>query len=400
MSILASRPDGTTMRDPVGRYGGQLIGEDDIDAVGEALRSDWLTQGPLVARFEAAMAEYLGARYAVAVSSATAGLHLASLAAGFGPGDEVVTSPISFVASANCVAYTGAKPVFADIDPDTLGIDPAQVRARTTAATKGVIAIHFAGHPCDMPAISAFAHERKLAVIEDAAHAVGTRYTVDGRTHRVGDCAHSDMAVFSFHPVKQMTTGEGGLVTTNRADLYERLTQLRTHGITRAPERMERNDGPWYYEQHALGFNYRLTDLQCALGLSQLRKLDAFIARRREIVAAYNRAFAANDELITPTQRDGTEVSWHLYVLGFRGIDRRRAYDALRARGLGVNVHYIPIHLQPYYRERYGYAAGDFPQAERYYDRSLTIPLHPGLSDADVAQVIGSVNGVVAELRA
>src|SRR5436190_5172876 len=267
------------MSNPVARYGGQIIGDDDIRAVTEVLRSDWLTQGPMVSRFESAMAEYLGARYAVAVSSATAGLHLAALAARFCPGDEVITSPISFVASANCVAYAGARPVFADIELDTLCIDPEQVRARASAATKGVIVVHFAGHPCDMASISEFARERRLVVIEDAAHAVGSRYGVGGDSFRVGACAHSDMAVFSFHPVKQMTTGEGGLVTTDSAELFDRLSLLRSHGVTRAPAQMRRDGGPWYYEQHALGYNYRLTDFQCALGLSQLAKLDGFIDR-------------------------------------------------------------------------------------------------------------------------
>jgi len=249
-----------------------------------------------------------------------------------------------------------------------------------------------------MAAIGEFAKMRGLVVIEDAAHAIGTQYSIEGRTFRVGECAHSDMCVFSFHPVKQMTSGEGGMVTTNRADLYERLCSLRSHGITREPARLDRNDGPWYYEQTMLGLNYRLTDLQCALGLSQLRCLDSSIARRREIFAAYSAAFLGVPELVTPIQYPGTSVSWHLYVLEFRGIDRRLAYDSLRARGVGVNVHYIPIHLQPYYREHYGLRAGDYPRAEAYYSGAITIPLHPGLTDADVEYVIKSVRSTISEL--
>jgi perosamine synthetase len=243
-------------------YGRQSISEDDIAAVVEVLRSDWLTQGPVVERFERAVAEYCGARYAVAVANGTAALHLAALAAGFGPGDEVITSPITFVASANCIAYTGAKPAFADIDPRTYCIDPEQIRSRLTPATRGLIPVHFAGQPCDMAAIAEVARERGMVVIEDAAHAIGASYQVDGVTSKVGCCAHSDMTIFSFHPVKHITTGEGGMITTNNEDLYKKLLLLRTHGITRDPQLLSRSDGPWYYEQQVLGYNYRITDIQ------------------------------------------------------------------------------------------------------------------------------------------
>lgn len=380
-------------------YGRQSISEEDIQAVVEVLRSDWLTQGPAVTRFEKAIADYCGAKYAVAVANGTAALHLAALAAGFGPGDEVITAPVTFVASANCIVYAGATPVFADIDPQTYCIDPDQVRRKTTPATRGIIPVHFAGQPCDMAAIHTIAREKNLTVIEDAAHAIGASYQVGGETCRVGSCAHSDMTIFSFHPVKHITTGEGGAITTNSRELYERLCLLRTHGITRDPERLEKNDGPWYYEQQALGFNYRITDLQCALGLSQLQRLDRFVQRRRAIVAQYEAAFAAHPELIAPYQAESRNSSWHLYVLGFRSLDRKSVFEVLRRRGLGVNVHYLPVHLQPYYRDRFGCAAGDCPQAEGYYQRSLTLPLFPDMTDDDVRYVIDTVFASLDEVR-
>lgn len=380
-------------------YGRQDISDEDIQAVVEVLRSDWLTQGPAVERFERAVAEYCGARYAVAVANGTAGLHLAALAAGFGPDDEVITSPITFVASANCIVYCGAKPVFADIDPQTYCLDPRQVETKLSGTTRGLIPVHFAGQPCDIAAMAAIARKNDLAVIEDAAHAIGASYEVDGRRFKVGCCAHSDMTIFSFHPVKHMTTGEGGMITTNSAELYEKLCLLRTHGITRNPQRLTTSDGPWYYEQQALGFNYRITDIQCALGLSQLKRLDSFVARRREIVAAYNEAFWGHGSLFSPFERPGAYSSWHLYMLGFRGIDRGIAFDRLREKGLGVNVHYIPVHLQPYYRKRFGTAAGDFPCAEAYYREAVTLPLFASMSEDDVRYVIQTVLETVEELR-
>lgn len=380
-------------------YGRQSISEEDIQSVVDVLRSDWLTQGPAVTHFERAIADYCGARYAVAVSNGTAALHLAALAADFGPGDEVITSPNTFVASANCIAYVGATPVFADIDPATYCIDPVQIRKRLNTKTKGIIPVHFSGQPCDMAATQSLAHEHELTVIEDAAHAIGASYEVDGQHYNVGSCAHSDMTIFSFHPVKHITTGEGGAITTNSTELYEKLCLLRTHGITKDPARLTRNDGPWYYEQQALGFNYRITDLQCALGASQLQRLDAFVERRRNIVDVYNQAFSASKELIIPAQRTSANSSWHLYMLGFHSLERSTVFDALRAKGLGVNVHYIPVHLQPYYRDRYGCADGDYPCAEGYYRRSLTLPLFPAMTDDDVRYVIESVLTSIEALR-
>jgi UDP-4-amino-4,6-dideoxy-N-acetyl-beta-L-altrosamine transaminase len=381
-------------------YGRQWITDEDVQAVVDALRSDWLTQGPLVAEFERAIADSCGARYAVAVANGTAALHLAALAAGFGPGDEVITSPITFVASSNCVLYAGATPVFADIDPQTYCLDPQQVQARLTGATKGLIPVHFAGQPCDMPALSAIAKARGLTVIEDAAHAIGATYQADGRIHRVGGCAHSDMTIFSFHPVKHVTTGEGGLITTNDEALYQKLLLLRTHGITRDPALLERQEGPWYYEMHALGFNYRLTDFQCALGLQQLKRLDAFNQRRREIVRAYNEAFAAEPELITPFEHPEVASSYHLYVLQFRTLDRLEVFNRLKEKQLGVNVHYIPVHLQPYYAKTFGFAPGDYPQAEAYYSRAISIPMFPRMTDNEVARVIAAVRETIRELSA
>jgi len=379
-------------------YGKQDISEEDIEAVVEVLRSDWLTQGPVVERFERAVAEYCGARYAVAVANGTAALHLAALAAGFGPGDEVITSPITFVASANCIVYSGATPVFADIDPQTYCLDPRQVETKLSRKTRGLIPVHFAGQPCDMASMFAISRRHNLVVIEDAAHAIGAGYEVNGRKFRVGSCAHSDMTIFSFHPVKHMTTGEGGMITTNSPELYEKLCLLRTHGITKDPQRLTASDGPWYYEQQALGFNYRITDIQCALGLSQLKRLDSFVARRREIVAAYNEAFDGHKDLIIPFERQEAHSSWHLYMLGLRAIDRAAAFERLREKGLGINVHYIPVHLQPYYKERFGTSMGDFPHAEEYYRGAVTLPLFASMTGDDVRYVIQSVLDTVVEL--
>jgi UDP-4-amino-4,6-dideoxy-N-acetyl-beta-L-altrosamine transaminase len=380
-------------------YGRQSINEDDILEVVNVLRSDWLTQGPVVEEFERAIADFCGAKYAVAVANGTAALHLATLAAGFTVGDEVITTPITFVASANCIAYVGATPVFADIDSQTYCIDPVQIRLKLTNRTKGLIPVHFTGQPCDMEAIKAIAEERQLIVIEDAAHAIGATYVAGGETFKVGSCAHSDMTIFSFHPVKHMTTGEGGMVTTNNPKLYEKLCLLRTHGITKIAEKMTRNEGPWYYEQHELGFNYRITDMQCALGLSQLERLDNFVARRRQIASEYSKAFSGCRELIVPAQRADTHSSWHLYMLRLHSVDRGKVFSLLRERGVGVNVHYIPVYLQPYFQEKFGCAKGDCPRAEHYYQGAITLPLYPDMTDEEVAYVIDAVIAIAQELK-
>ncbi|RLB70831.1 MAG: UDP-4-amino-4,6-dideoxy-N-acetyl-beta-L-altrosamine transaminase [Deltaproteobacteria bacterium] len=372
-------------------YGRHSLGTDDIQAVLKVLESDWLTQGPMVQKFEEAFASYCGARHAVAVSSGTAALHLAALAAGFASGDEIITSPITFVASANCVAYVGARPVFADIDPQTGCIDVREIARRLTPATKGIIPVHFAGQPCDLGAIAALARENGLTVVEDAAHALGSSYLIDGEEFRTGCCAHSDMTIFSLHPVKHIAAGEGGVITTNDEKLYQRLCLLRSHGITRDVDRMETNDGPWYYEMQTLGFNYRITDFQCALALSQLKKLDDFVARRRAIALKYRQAFENELALGLLAEHPNARSSYHLFVILALGPDRAELFRALRKKNIGVNVHYIPVHLQPFYRENYGYRAGDYPLAEEYYRRAVTIPLYPAMSDNDVNLVIEAV---------
>lgn len=394
-------------------YGHQWIEEDDVAAVTEVLRSDWLTTGPWVERFEGALAEAVGARYAVAVCNGTAALHLACLAAGVGPGDVVVTSPITFVASANCALYCGAMPIFVDIDPETRNLSPVRLRhAAGIAKFAGrplqgaVIPVHYAGLPCALPEVAAVAGAHGLVVIEDACHALGAEYRVeDGSWCRVGSCRHSAMAVFSFHPVKHITTGEGGAVTTNDPELYRRLLLLRNHGITRDPDRLGAQPGGWYYEQQELGCNYRLTDIQAALGLSQLRKLDRFVARRRALAALYDVALAGLDELLTlPPEPEGYWSAYHLYAVQLRlerlRGGRRAVYDALRAAGIGVQVHYLPVHLQPYYRDRLGYEAGDFPAAEAYYEGTLSLPMYPQLSDADAARVAATLRQTIMALVA
>lgn len=378
----------------------QWIDEEDIDAVIGALRGSWLTQGPTVAEFEARMAAYCGARYAVAVATGTAALHCAAFAAGVGPGDDVVTSPITFVASANCAAYLGATPVFADIDPQTLTVDPAALAGRISPRTKALIPVDFAGHPAEMDDIMALARRHRLIVIEDAAHSLGATY----RSRRVG--ALADLTVFSFHPVKAMTTGEGGMILTDDPALYEKLLLFRTHGITSRPERLDdRSEGPWYYEMQALGFNYRITDLQCALGISQLRKLDRFVARRRDIARRYAEGLADLSELVDiPRERGDVLSAYHLYVVQLKPhrlrASRREVFSALRQRRIPVQVHYLPVHLQPYYRQRFGYRRGDYPQAEQYYERCLTLPLYPRMSDAEVARVIDEVRQAILAARA
>ncbi|MDZ7308500.1 MAG: UDP-4-amino-4,6-dideoxy-N-acetyl-beta-L-altrosamine transaminase [candidate division KSB1 bacterium] len=379
-------------------YGRHWLDEEDIAAVVEVLRHHHLTQGEKVAEFEQALAQYCGAKYAVAVANGTAALHCAALAAGFAPGEEVITSPLTFAASANCIVYLGGRPVFADIDAGTRNLDPAEVARRLTPKTRGLIPVHFAGRSCDMPVFAELARRHNLVVIEDAAHALGSEYEAGGTCLRVGACAHSDMTIFSFHPVKHVTTGEGGAILTNREDLYQRLLLLRSHGITKNPQLLERNEGPWYYEMQALGFNYRLSDIQCALGLSQLRKLSQFIARRAAIVARYNAAFGTHPALIPP-QVPRALTAWHLYVLEFDlarlDCDRRTIFLELQQAGLGVQVHYIPVPLLPYYRRQFGTRPGDYPRAERYYSRALSLPLYPKLTDAEVERVIETVFTVV-----
>ena len=367
-------------------YGRQSLDQADIDAVVEVLTSDWLTQGPTIERFEAAMAERCEAGFGVAVCNATAALHIACLAAGLGEGDRLWTSPNTFLASANCGRYCGAAVDFVDIDPQTWNLDAValadklDVAERAGTLPKVLVAVAFSGQSADMRAIRDLSRRYGFVVIEDASHAVGARYA--GRPVGCGEFA--DMTVFSFHPVKIITTGEGGMVLTNRPELAERLRRLRSHGMTRDPAQMdEPPHGPWYYQQVELGFNYRITDMQAALGLSQLGKLDGFLARRRALVTRYQ-ALLAELPLTLPALQPEAESAWHLYVVRVQterlSISHREVFDGLRAAGIGVNVHYIPVHLQPYYRDL-GFKPGDFPEAEAYYAQAISLPMYPAMTD-------------------
>lgn len=369
-------------------YGRQWIDEDDIEAVAETLRSDYLTTGPKIAEFEKLVADYAGAKYAVAVSNGTAALHIACLAAGIKEGDEVITTPITFVASANCILYCGATPVFADIDPASYNIDPNEIRKKITSRTKAIIAVHFTGQPCAMDEIRQIAEEHNLLVIEDAAHALGADY----KGKKIGSI--SDMTTFSFHPVKHITTGEGGMVMTNDKELYQRLCLLRSHGITRDKSLMTEHHGPWYYQQLELGYNYRITDIQCALGISQMKKLDSFIARRREIARKYNKAFEGMDNIIIPVQKEGCNNSWHLYVIQVCNKDRLEVFDGLTAKGIGVNVLYIPVYTQPYYRN-HGYADVVCPNAEKAYSGFISLPMYAKLTEEEQDYVIEQVKDLL-----
>ncbi len=373
-------------------YGRQCIDEEDIQAVAAVLRSDFLTTGPAVGEFEEALAKIAGAPYAVAIANGTAALHAAAAVAGIGPGDEVITSPITFAASANCALYVGATPVFADIDEKTYNIDPADVERKITPRTKAIIPVHYTGQPCDMDALADIAGRHKLTLIADGAHAVGASY----KGKAAGSLA--DMTTYSFHPVKQVTTGEGGAIVTADKKTYEALLSFRSHGITRDPAKLLQNRGPWYYEQQTLGYNYRMTDFQAALGTSQLKKLPAFLQKRREFAQRYTEAFCELDGVIAPWQNPDGESAWHLYVLQLQlarlDAGRDEIFQELWNKGIGVNVHYIPVYLHPYYQQL-GYKKGLCPKAELLYESIITLPLYPGLSDADVEYVIESVQSVI-----
>jgi UDP-4-amino-4,6-dideoxy-N-acetyl-beta-L-altrosamine transaminase len=377
-------------------YGRQSISRSDIDAVSEVLGSDWLTQGPMVPRFEADVAGYVDAPFAVAVSSGTAALHVACLAAGLGSGGLLWTSPITFVASANCGRYVGADVDFVDIDPATLCMSAGALEHKLIEADRAgklpdvVVPVDMAGQSCDMTAVRALADRYGFLVIEDASHAIGA--TFEGS--KVGSCRFADMTVLSFHPVKIVTTGEGGMITARDSRHAERSALLRTHGITRDASLMEREpDGPWYYEQIDLGFNYRMTDIQAALGVSQMTRIEEFLARRRELAARYDEALS--DLVATPSVDPRGASAWHLYVIRVEADRRREIFDSLRGTGIGVNVHYIPVHLQPYYR-RLGFEPGDFPDAERYYGGAISLPLYAGLSDSDQDKVLAAVRSAVS----
>lgn len=382
-------------------YGRQNISEDDINAVIRVLRSDWLTQGPAVDHFESSVGKYCGARYSVAVCNATSALHLACRVLGLGHGDLLWTSPITFVASANCALYCGADVDFVDIDPHTYNISVDSLDAKLREAQKVgrlpkvIIPVHFAGQSCAMEDIARLAKQYGVSVIEDASHAIGGRY----KDSTIGSCKFSDLTVFSFHPVKIITTGEGGMALTNREDLYEKLLSLRSHGITRNPELMEgESHGPWYYQQTDLGFNYRMTDIQAALGTSQMKRLDEFVARRRVLADRYNEELQGFP-LTLPWQHPDTFSPFHLYVIRLRceeiGKTHRQVFESLRSAGIGVNLHYIPVHTQPYYA-RLGFKMGSLPEAEKYYSEAISLPLYPGLSDQNQDTVINVLRDVLA----
>jgi len=384
---------GEATRDTLLPYGRQWIDQTDVEAVIQTLQSPFLTQGPKIKEFEEAVAQYVGANYAVAFSNGTAALHGACFAADIGEGDEVITTPMTFAASANCVRYCGGKVVFADIQPDTYNIDPKEIRALITDKTKAIIPVDFTGQPTDLNEIMELASERNIVVIEDAAHSLGAEY----KGRKVGNIAH--LTMFSFHPVKHVTTGEGGVITTNSEEYYEKLLLFRSHGITRDKELLEcTNEGDWYYEMHELGYNYRITDIQAALGSSQLSKIDKFVTKRRKLAEQYNDAFKNNNALITPHQNFDRESSWHLYVIQLKlsqlKCGRKEVFDALRKENIGVNVHYLPVHYHPYYK-RLGYTKGIAPHAENLYEGIISLPLFPAMTDLDVEDVVNAVNKVI-----
>ncbi|MDD5680785.1 MAG: UDP-4-amino-4,6-dideoxy-N-acetyl-beta-L-altrosamine transaminase [Candidatus Omnitrophica bacterium] len=372
-------------------YAHQYIDLSDINAVRRAVASDWLTQGPRVKEFEEVLCGYTGAKYAVAVSSGTAALHLAMMALEIGRGDETVTSPITFSASANCAAYVGAVPRFADIDDNTCHIDIEKLRyllrdSRRSNKVKVVVPVHFTGSVSDIAAIRDICDKNGIKIVEDAAHAVGSTYKTGGKWVKVGSCRHSDVTIFSFHPIKNITTGEGGAVLTNDKKIYEKVSRLRHHGICR-PE----NGPKWFYDIPQIGFNYRITDFQCALGMSQMKKIDKMIKIRREIVDTYNNAFSGVEEIRLPHEIKNTRTAYHLYVIRIPAGARNRLYDYLMRKGILTQVNYIPVHLLTYYKKSFGYHMGDFPVAEKYFSECLSLPLYAGLSGQDQKRVIKEI---------
>ena len=375
-------------------YGKQSIDENDIDAVVEVLKSDFLTQGPAIEKFEKCVAEYCGAKYAVAVTSATAALHISCLSAGLGKDDILWTSPITFTASANCGRYCGADVDFVDIDPSTYNMSIAELEKKLQAAEikpRVVVPVHLAGQSCEMDKIYKLSQKYGFKVIEDASHAIGADY----KETKVGCCKYSDMTVFSFHPVKIVTTGEGGMVLTNDKDLYEKLVLYRSHGITRDPKLMTGTaDGPWYYQQIDLGFNYRMTDMQAALGYSQMQKVNEFVSKRRYLAKRYNELLKNINGIQLPDQNEDTKSSWHLYVVrvDFSKISKTKnqIFAEMKEKGICLNLHYIPVHTQPYY-ENLGFKGGDFPNSEKYYEEAFTLPLYYSLTDEQQDHIVKSL---------
>lgn len=381
-------------------YGRQDITQADIDAVVAVLQSDFLTQGPMVPRFEQAVADYCSARHALAVNSATSALHVACLALDLGPGDWLWTSPLTFVASANCGLYCGAQVDFVDVDPRTYNLCPEALARKLEVAEKQgclpkiVVPVHLCGQPCDMQAIHALAERYGFKIIEDASHAIGGKY----KGEPIGNCRYSDITVFSFHPVKIITTAEGGMALTNSAELANKMALFRSHGITRDPAQMtHESDGPWYYQQIELGYNYRMTELQAALGLSQMDRLDTYVARRHQLAARYDKLLA-DMHVTTPWQNPDSYSALHLYVIRLQlekiQLSHRQVFDLLREHGIGVNLHYIPVHTHPYYQKK-GFTLGDFPEAERYYSAAISLPIYSGLTDDQQDEVIASLRSIL-----
>ena len=358
-------------------YGHQSIDKKDIEEVIKVLKSDWLTQGPKIEQFEKAITKYCGAKYAVAVSSGTAALHSAYIVSGIKPGDEVITTPLTFAATANMLVQCGAKPIFADIKKDTLNINPEEIEKKITHKTKAIVTVDFAGLPCDYDEVFKIAKKHNLLVIEDACHALGAEY----KGKKIGSLA--DMTILSFHPVKQITTGEGGMILTNNKIFYNKLKIIRNHGIIKKPE-----NGKWYYEIEEPGFNYRITDFQCALGLSQLKKINSFLRRRRKIVSLYKKAFEGIKKIQLPIEKKNIKSAWHIYPVGFLEGNRKKIFDYFQDNGIGVQIHYMPLHLHPFYKKRFGYKKGDFPIAEDYYDKAVTIPIFPFMTEKEIKYVI------------
>ena len=378
-------------------YGKQSIDQADIDSVVGILKGDWLTQGPTVEKFEVDLQNYFGAKYTCAVSNGTAALHLIALALGWQPGDVVITVPITFLATVNCIIYAGATPVFADIDPVTYTIDPNRVEEKVKSLrskgkrVKAVIGVDYAGQPCDWNALRMIADKYELQLVNDNCHALGSSYA-GSKLYAV---KYADVVTQSYHPVKHITTGEGGVVLTSHPEIDEKVRLLRSHGITKAPDKLENNDGPWYYEMHELGYNYRITDFQCALGSSQLKKLDSFLGNRIRIANRYDGSFANIENIIIPKVESTVEHSYHLYPLQINfeklSFTKEQFFETLKQAGINLQVHYIPVHLQPFYRNKFGFESGDFPISEKFYKQEVSIPIYPDLSSEDQDRVIENI---------
>jgi len=377
-------------------YGLHELDDDDIQAVVNILKNGQITQGQVVEDFGQALANYAGAKYGIAVSNGTAALHISVASLGIGPGDEVITTPMTFCATSNAVLYQGAEVKFVDIDENTLNIDPNLIEAKISEHSRAIMPVDFRGHPANLPGIKEIAYKHNLKIIEDGSHSIGSSYDHNGKKHYCGDGIHADLCTYSFHPVKHITTGEGGAVLTNDSDLYHRVFLLRKHGIDRREEMFSEQEriGSWIYEMEALGFNYRITDFQAALGLSQLGKMNQIKSRRREIVGYYNENFSGLEELILPYEDEKVDSNFHLYILQVKNNPRFDRYDLfkyLQSKDYLPMVHYIPVHLLGYYKKRYGYKRGDFPVSEKFYDRAVSIPLYPSLTDTEVEKVVEDI---------